>query len=226
MNKVLIKTLHEAYATEDVDTVTVAELIRILERFDQNAKIMLSYNGGYSYGGLRKELFTEVTYSTYHNTLLKAVSEEHAAVAEKLEAKLEKATFDSKEERWNAARAAVFELSQAMDQKYHADALEDIVWHFGNVLAAAGCGFIEASLNWEEVDENEDTLDYYSVKKWESATQMEITCEGLNWTAPGCTKHETFAAYVVDCILSTIATAHESPVTYVEGNMQYFKCYK
>lgn len=53
MQKVLIETNRTGYSTDQVDrTITVGELIEMLSEFDEDAKIYLSNDNGYTYGGI------------------------------------------------------------------------------------------------------------------------------------------------------------------------------
>lgn len=53
MKKIVINTFREAYDPEDVrETMTVGELIDFLENLDEDAKIVLSFDNGDTYGGI------------------------------------------------------------------------------------------------------------------------------------------------------------------------------
>lgn len=52
MSTVIIKAKREKYSPEECETLTVAELIRKLERLNPSAKVVLSHDGGHTYGGI------------------------------------------------------------------------------------------------------------------------------------------------------------------------------
>ena len=53
MERLIINTMREAYSTEDVRrTMTVGELKGFLEDFDEDTEIMLSFDNGYTFGGI------------------------------------------------------------------------------------------------------------------------------------------------------------------------------
>lgn len=57
---VIIDTLREGYdVTQSHGTMTVEELIEFLQDFNADDKIYLSFDRGYTYGGLRYEMFRE-----------------------------------------------------------------------------------------------------------------------------------------------------------------------
>lgn len=50
---VIIEARREGYSTDQIRrTLTVEELIEILEQYDGNTLIMLSHDNGYTYGGI------------------------------------------------------------------------------------------------------------------------------------------------------------------------------
>ncbi len=58
MEKLIIETEREGYATDQVEkTMTVGELIELLHYYDEDAPVYLSFDGGYTYGGLRAGRF-------------------------------------------------------------------------------------------------------------------------------------------------------------------------
>lgn len=51
---VIIEASRESYSPEQVrNTMTVKELIEILSEYDEDAKVYLSHDNGYTYGGIR-----------------------------------------------------------------------------------------------------------------------------------------------------------------------------
>lgn len=57
MKRILIHTLREEYDKDNVKTMTVAELIELLEEFEEDAEVCLSFDYGYTYGGIREDMF-------------------------------------------------------------------------------------------------------------------------------------------------------------------------
>lgn len=56
--EVIIAARREGYSTDQVfRTMTVSELIEYLEQFNGDAKVYLSHDNGYTYGGITKECF-------------------------------------------------------------------------------------------------------------------------------------------------------------------------
>ena len=56
-----IKTERTGYAVDQVSrTMTVGELKRLLEDMDEDMPIYLSFDNGYTYGGIEEESFEEV----------------------------------------------------------------------------------------------------------------------------------------------------------------------
>lgn len=60
-NILMIKGRREAYRAEDLlhKTVTVGELIAYLEQFDDDTKVVLNNDNGYTYGSIDYESFEE-----------------------------------------------------------------------------------------------------------------------------------------------------------------------
>lgn len=57
---VIIEAAREGYSPEQVrNTMTVKELIEILSDYDEDAKVYLSHDNGYTYGGIRYGSFSE-----------------------------------------------------------------------------------------------------------------------------------------------------------------------
>ena len=56
--KVIIEANREGYGTDQVRrTMTVRELIDYLEQFNEDAKVYLSHDNGYTYGGITESCF-------------------------------------------------------------------------------------------------------------------------------------------------------------------------
>lgn len=56
MQEIFIKTRHNGYDTEQCgSTLTVKELIEILEDFNEDRPVYFSNDGGYTYGSIRYE---------------------------------------------------------------------------------------------------------------------------------------------------------------------------
>ena len=53
MERVIIRANNEGYTHAQVrDTMTVGELISQLEQYDENSRVYLSFDDGYTFGGL------------------------------------------------------------------------------------------------------------------------------------------------------------------------------
>lgn len=59
MKRLLIQAVRESYGRDDVETMTVGELIELLQDYDGDLPIVFSHDNGYTYGGIRKELIEE-----------------------------------------------------------------------------------------------------------------------------------------------------------------------
>lgn len=53
-NMVIIQARRDAYSKNEVRTITVKELIQELEQYDEDAKVVLSHDNGYTYGGISR----------------------------------------------------------------------------------------------------------------------------------------------------------------------------
>ena len=57
-DEVIIEAKREGYGTDQVyRTMTVGDLIAYLEQFNENAKVYLSHDNGYTYGGITENCF-------------------------------------------------------------------------------------------------------------------------------------------------------------------------
>ena len=60
MMNLIIQTSRDGYGTDQIrNTMTVGELVSFLEDYDENQKIYLSFDGGYTYGGITEGSFEE-----------------------------------------------------------------------------------------------------------------------------------------------------------------------
>ena len=59
MKCLVIDARREAYGKDDIKTITVGELLSILEDMDPDEKVILSHDRGYTFGGIRPELISE-----------------------------------------------------------------------------------------------------------------------------------------------------------------------
>ena len=56
MQKILLETNRSGYSTDQIgNTLTVGELIGMLQDFDEDSPVYFSNDGGYTYGGLNWE---------------------------------------------------------------------------------------------------------------------------------------------------------------------------
>ena len=59
MNRLVICTLRESYGKDDVRTMSVRDLIDVLSEYDEDTPVVLSFDSGYTYGGIRYEMIEE-----------------------------------------------------------------------------------------------------------------------------------------------------------------------
>lgn len=60
MKRLIYSTFREGYGVDQVrETMTVGELIAFLEDYDENTPIYLSFDNGYTYGGITEGRFEE-----------------------------------------------------------------------------------------------------------------------------------------------------------------------
>lgn len=60
MNFLIYETFREGYAVEQIkSTMTAGELIRFLEDFGEDTPVYLSFDNGYTYGGITERRFEE-----------------------------------------------------------------------------------------------------------------------------------------------------------------------
>ena len=60
MEKLIYSTFREGYGIDQVNrTMTAGELINFLAQYDEDTPIYLSFDNGYTYGGLTEERFEE-----------------------------------------------------------------------------------------------------------------------------------------------------------------------
>ncbi len=61
MKKLLYQTFREGYGTDQIrTTMTVGELIGFLGDYDEDTPIYLSFDNGYTYGGITEDRFEEI----------------------------------------------------------------------------------------------------------------------------------------------------------------------
>ena len=60
MKKLTYSTFREGYGTDQIrKTMTVGELIAFLEDYDKDTPMYLSFDNGYTYGGITEDRFEE-----------------------------------------------------------------------------------------------------------------------------------------------------------------------
>lgn len=59
MKRLVISTLRESYGKDEIRTLSVGDLISLLSDYDEDALVVLSFDNGYTYGGLRDDMFEE-----------------------------------------------------------------------------------------------------------------------------------------------------------------------
>ena len=58
--KLYYHAMREHYGPDKCETMTVGQLIELLSQFDADTPIIATHDNGYTYGGIRKDLFEEV----------------------------------------------------------------------------------------------------------------------------------------------------------------------
>lgn len=59
MKRLVISTLRESYGKDDLRTLSVGDLISLLSEYDEDALVVLSFDNGYTYGGIRYDMVEE-----------------------------------------------------------------------------------------------------------------------------------------------------------------------
>lgn len=60
MKRLIYHASHDAYSIDQIrSTMTVGELISILENYDEDTPVYLSFDKGYTYGGINERCFEE-----------------------------------------------------------------------------------------------------------------------------------------------------------------------
>lgn len=60
MDKLIYQTFQEGYGIDQIcKTITVGELIAFLKNYDEDTPIYLSFDNGYTYGGITEGRFEE-----------------------------------------------------------------------------------------------------------------------------------------------------------------------
>ena len=59
MKRLVISTLRESYGKDEVRTLSVGDLISLLSDYDEDALVVLSFDNGYTYGGVRYDMVYE-----------------------------------------------------------------------------------------------------------------------------------------------------------------------
>lgn len=60
MKKLIYSTFREGYGTSQIRrTMTVGELVDVLSQYDEYTPVYLSFDNGYTYGGITEERFEE-----------------------------------------------------------------------------------------------------------------------------------------------------------------------
>ena len=61
MKKLIINTVRDGYDTDQIRrTLTVGELLEILAEYDEDTPVYLSFDNGYTYGGITEERLEKV----------------------------------------------------------------------------------------------------------------------------------------------------------------------
>ena len=62
---VIIETSRDSYSASDVSTLTVGELINELMCYDSNTPVVLSFDKGYTFGGLSSRRIKSIEDTSY-----------------------------------------------------------------------------------------------------------------------------------------------------------------
>ena len=62
---VIIETSRDAYSASEVSTLTVSELISELMCYDSNTPVVLSFDKGYTFGGLSSRRIKSIEDTSY-----------------------------------------------------------------------------------------------------------------------------------------------------------------
>ena len=67
-NPVIIETRREVYGVEDVRSLTVGQLISELQYYDSDAPVVLSFDNGYTFGGIRSNGINSYENTKYYDS--------------------------------------------------------------------------------------------------------------------------------------------------------------
>lgn len=81
---VKIKAIREGYDVRDIQAVSVGQLIEDLQAFPQDAKIVISFDGGYTYGGISYDNLCQVQVESKREEVERIKREEEEAESEAL----------------------------------------------------------------------------------------------------------------------------------------------
>ena len=57
-----IETSRDAYSPDEVSSMTVAELISVLEQYNDDTEVILSFDNGYTFGGISEYDISDEVY--------------------------------------------------------------------------------------------------------------------------------------------------------------------
>lgn len=65
-NPVIIETKREAHSVHDVRSLTVGQLISELQHYDSDTPVILSFDSGYTFGGIRSNRINSYENTEYY----------------------------------------------------------------------------------------------------------------------------------------------------------------
>ena len=125
---VTIETSRDYYSIEDAhdEAITIGDLIEILQRYDEDDKVILSNDGGYTYGHIGEGAFDVVTFETEEEEELRDKMDEVCVELTDLEARYENPIEDEAEdehpmtdEEYRKERANIFESYGITEEEYN-----------------------------------------------------------------------------------------------------------
>ena len=119
---ITIKTNRSYYDIEDAtnEAITIGELIDILKYYDEDDKVILSNDNGYTYGYINDDAVREVEFETHEEEELRENMEELDGELTDLEARYENPLEDEEmtDEEYRAERQQLFADYGITEEEY------------------------------------------------------------------------------------------------------------
>lgn len=121
---VTIETSRDYYSIEDAhdEAITIGDLIEILQRYDEDDKVILSNDGGYTYGHIGEGAFDVVTFETREEEERRETMENIECDLDDLKERYENPDEDDEpmtEEEYRKERANIFESYGITEEEYN-----------------------------------------------------------------------------------------------------------